>query len=73
MQFPTPIAKLVEGFMRLPGIGPKTAERLAFFVLSMEEDDVMDFAKALVGRKAPNCFTVPICHNITDRDPCAHM
>lgn len=70
MQFPTPIAKLVEGFMRLPGIGPKTAERLAFFVLTMEEDDVMDFAKALVGAKR-QLFYCSICHNITDRDPCA--
>lgn len=69
MHFPTPIAKLVEGFMRLPGIGPKTAQRLAFFVLTMEEEDVTDLAKALVGAKR-NLHHCSICNNITDRDPC---
>ncbi|BAB03755.1 recombination mediator RecR [Halalkalibacterium halodurans] len=69
MQYPEPIAKLIEGFMRLPGIGPKTASRLAFFVLEMKEDDVLDFAKALVNvkRKLTYCS---VCHNITDTDPC---
>ena len=48
MQYPEPISKLIDSFMKLPGIGPKTAVRLAFFVLSMKEDVVLDFAKALV-------------------------
>ncbi|WP_209125771.1 recombination mediator RecR [Alkalihalobacillus sp. BA299] len=69
MQYPEPIAKLMEGFMRLPGIGPKTASRLAFFVLDMKEDDVLDFAKALVNAKR-NLSYCSICHNITDTDPC---
>ncbi|WP_017729634.1 recombination mediator RecR [Halalkalibacterium ligniniphilum] len=69
MQYPEPIAKLIEGFMRLPGIGPKTASRLAFFVLDMKEDDVLDFAKALVNGKR-NLMYCSICHNITDTDPC---
>lgn len=69
MQFPTPIAKLVDGFMRLPGIGPKTAQRLAFFVLTMEEDDVTDFAKALIGAKR-DLHYCSVCNHITDRDPC---
>lgn len=55
--------------MRLPGIGPKTAQRLAFFVLSMEEDDVIDLAKALVHAKR-DLHSCPICNNITDREQC---
>jgi recombination protein RecR len=69
LQYPEPIAKLIDGFMRLPGIGPKTASRLAFFVLDMKEDDVLDFAKALVNAKR-NLTYCSICHNITDSDPC---
>lgn len=51
MHYPEPIAKLIDSFTRLPGIGPKTAARLAFHVLRMKEDDVIDFAKALVSVK----------------------
>ncbi len=69
LQYPEPIAKLIDGFMRLPGIGPKTASRLAFFVLDMKEDDVLDFAKALVNAKR-NLTYCSVCHNITDSDPC---
>ncbi|MCK0473937.1 recombination mediator RecR [Halalkalibacter sp. APA_J-10(15)] len=69
MQYPEPIAKLIEGFMKLPGIGPKTASRLAFFVLDMKEDDVLDFAKALVNAKR-NLTYCSNCHHITDIDPC---
>jgi recombination protein RecR len=69
LQYPEPIAKLIDGFMRLPGIGPKTASRLAFYVLDMKEDDVLDFAKALVNAKR-NLTYCSVCHNITDQDPC---
>ncbi|MCG6183502.1 recombination protein RecR, partial [Anoxybacillus sp. LAT_26] len=44
MFYPEPVSKLIEGFMKLPGIGPKTASRLAFYVLNMKEDDVLDLA-----------------------------
>jgi len=70
MHYPEPIAKLIDSFMKLPGIGPKTAVRLAFFVLKMKEEDVLDFGKALVNAKR-NLTHCSICHNITDRDPCA--
>ncbi|SDI23395.1 DNA replication and repair protein RecR [Alteribacillus persepolensis] len=69
MQYPTPISKLIEGFMKLPGIGPKTASRLAFYVLDMKEDDVLDFAKSLVNAKRDLTYC-SICHHITDTDPC---
>jgi len=67
--YPEPIAKLIDAFSRLPGIGPKTAARLAFFVLRMKEEDVIDFAKALVNVKR-NLTYCSICCNITDTDPC---
>jgi recombination protein RecR len=67
--YPEPIAKLIDSFSRLPGIGPKTAARLAFFVLRMKEEEVIDFAKALVSVKR-NLTYCSICCNITDTDPC---
>ena len=69
MYYPEPISKLVDSFTKLPGIGPKTAVRLAFFVLSMEEDDVLEFGKALVNakRELTHCSN---CGHITDKDPC---
>lgn len=69
MQYPEPIAKLMASFMKLPGIGPKTASRLAFFVLDMKEDDVLEFAKALVNAKRKLIYC-SVCYNITDHDPC---
>ncbi|BBI31087.1 recombination mediator RecR [Cohnella abietis] len=69
MFYPEPIAKLIESFSRLPGIGPKTAARLAFYVLRMKEEDVIDFAKALVSVKR-NLTYCSVCCNITDTDPC---
>lgn len=69
MFYPEPVSKLIEGFMKLPGIGPKTAARLAFFVLNMKEDDVLDLAKALVNAKRQLHYC-SVCNNITDIDPC---
>ncbi|NRF89887.1 recombination protein RecR [Paenibacillus frigoriresistens] len=69
MYYPEPIAKLIDAFSRLPGVGPKTAGRLAFHVLRMKEEDVIDFAKALVNVKR-NLHYCSVCCNITDVDPC---
>lgn len=69
MHYPEPIAKLIDAFTRLPGIGTKTASRLAFHVLRMKEEDVIDFAKALVNVKR-NLHLCSVCCNITDIDPC---
>ncbi|BAC11987.1 recombination mediator RecR [Oceanobacillus iheyensis] len=70
MYYPEPITKLIDSFSKLPGIGPKTAARLAFFVLNMKEDDVLNFANALVSakRELSHCS---VCGHITDQDPCA--
>lgn len=69
LYYPQPIADLIDGFMLLPGIGPKTAQRLAFHVLNMNEEDVMNFAKALVNAKRHLHYCSRCC-NITDVDPC---
>ncbi|KGL42437.1 recombination protein RecR [Listeria newyorkensis] len=69
MHYPEPITKLMDSFMKLPGIGPKTAARLAFFTLDMKEEDVLDFAKALVDAKR-NLSFCSVCGHITDKDPC---
>ncbi|MFF0830613.1 recombination mediator RecR [Brevibacillus sp. NPDC003359] len=69
MFYPEPVSKLIDGFMKLPGIGPKTAGRLAFFVINMKEDDVLDLAKALVNAKRQLHYC-SVCNNITDLDPC---
>jgi recombination protein RecR len=69
MFYPEPISRLIDAFSRLPGVGPKTAGRLAFHVLRMKEDDVLDFAKALVNVKR-NLHYCSTCCNITDVDPC---
>mgnify|MGYP001954251773 CR=1 FL=1 len=69
MHYPEPIAKLIDSFSKLPGIGPKTAARLAFYVLRMKDDDVVQFAKSLVNVKR-NLSYCSVCCNITDTDPC---
>lgn len=55
--------------MKLPGIGAKTATRLAFFTLNMKEEDVMAFAKSLISVKR-DLHYCPICGNITEEEKC---
>ena len=69
MQYPEPIAKLIESYMKLPGIGSKTATRLAFYTLDMDNEDVSEFAKSLISTKK-DLTTCSICGNITEQDPC---
>ena len=69
MHYPEPISKLIDSFMKLPGIGPKTAQRLAFHTLDMKEDDVVKFAKALVDVKRELTYC-SVCGHITENDPC---
>ena len=63
------IERLAEHFAQLPGIGRKTAHRLALYVLKMTVDDVNSLADALVKAKR-NVRYCSICSNITERDPC---
>ncbi|MFC6254930.1 recombination mediator RecR [Secundilactobacillus hailunensis] len=69
MQYPEPIAQLIDSYMKLPGIGQKTATRLAFFTIDMDSDDVTQFAKSLISAKRDLHFC-SICGNITENDPC---
>ena len=69
MHYPEPISKLIDSFMKLPGIGPKTAQRLAFHTLDMKEDDVVKFAKALVDVKRELTYC-SVCWHISENDPC---
>lgn len=69
MHYPEPISKLIDSFMKLPGIGPKTAQRLAFYVLNMDEEDVVDFSRSLMKVKRELQFC-SVCGHITDVDPC---
>jgi len=64
------MTKLVEVFRRLPGIGPKTALRLAFFLLSMEKEEVEDMARAMVEAKR-KVRTCSHCRNLTEQDICS--
>ena len=61
---------LTEQFARLPGIGGKTAQRLAFYVLEMSDDDAKEFADAIIAAKT-TVHTCPVCQNLTDREICA--
>jgi recombination protein RecR len=64
------IEQLAEQFAQLPGIGRKTAQRLALYVLKMSRDEVIAMAKALVNVKDKVRYCT-ICSNITETDPCA--
>jgi len=68
-QFTPPITKLIEEFAKLPGIGRKSAQRLAFHVLDMKGGEVVELAKAIVNAKklTKHCKT---CGNLTEGDVC---
>ncbi|BAH81959.1 TPA: recombination mediator RecR [Streptococcus pyogenes] len=70
MFYPTPIAKLIESYSKLPGIGVKTATRLAFYTIGMSDEAVNDFAKNLLAAKRELTYC-SICGNLTDDDPCS--
>ena len=67
--FPAALENLVEHFARLPGVGSKSAQRLAFYVLSQSEEDAESFANAIVEAKRKVTYC-PICRNLTDGGLC---
>jgi recombination protein RecR len=69
LEYSEPVTKLIDEFKRLPGIGHKSAQRLAFHVLRMPQADVDRFVAAMeeVKRKIVSCT---VCNNLTDVDPC---
>ena len=67
--FPAALEALVEQFARLPGVGSKSAQRLAFYVLSLSEEEAQRFADAVVTAKKTVTFC-PVCRNLTDGGLC---
>ena len=67
--FPAALQELADQFGRLPGIGGKTAQRLAFYVLGLPENEAQEFADAIIEAKK-SVHTCPVCQNLTDREVC---
>lgn len=66
---PAPVQNLIDEFSRLPGIGPKSAARITFYLLRAANDQALDLAEALQGLKEKTRLC-SICFNITEADPC---
>ena len=67
--FPAALENLIDGFASLPGIGRKSAQRLAFHILSLPAEEAEGFANAVLEAKK-NVHTCPVCQNLTDGDLC---
>lgn len=68
-QYPRPLAKLIGELSKLPGIGYKTAQRLAFHILSLEDSEAEALAQSITDAKREMKYC-SICGNLTDTDPC---
>jgi recombination protein RecR len=66
---PDSVSKLIEEFAKLPGIGPKTASRLTFYLLTKSEGDLEKFGEAILNLKK-TLKVCQSCYNITDKSPC---
>ena len=69
MEYTKPLAKLIEYFQKLPSIGPKTAQRLALYVIKMSENEVRNFAEALIDAKTTISYC-DVCFNMSSANPC---
>lgn len=69
-QYPKPLNRLINELSRLPGVGGKTAQRLAFHILSMEDKDAFRLSEAIREAKETMKYC-SVCGNLTDVDPCA--
>lgn len=67
--YPKPLAKLINQLSKLPGIGEKTAQRLAFHILALSDDDAKDIASSIVSAKSDMKYC-SVCGNLTDVNPC---
>jgi recombination protein RecR len=65
-----PVSRLIEEFNKLPGIGPKSAQRLTYYLLRADAETAQALAQAIVEVKEKTLFC-SVCENITDTDPCA--
>jgi recombination protein RecR len=71
LEYSEPVAKLIDEFKRLPGIGHKSAQRLAFYILRRPQEDVENFVDALREVKEKIVFC-SVCNNLTDVNPCMY-
>jgi recombination protein RecR len=69
MKIAKPLMRLIESFERLPGIGPKTAQRLSFYLLHVPQLELDSFAQALE-RLKKDTVLCSICKNVSELDPC---
>jgi recombination protein RecR len=69
-QYPRPLGKLINELSKLPGIGGKTAQRLAFYILSLDDREAEALADAIIEAKHTMKYCTE-CGNLTDSDPCA--
>ena len=69
-QYPKPLAKLINELSKLPGIGSKSAQRLAFHILALEDREAGQLAEAITTAKREMKYC-SVCGNLTDEDPCA--
>ncbi len=65
-----PVARLIDEFNRLPGIGPKSAQRLTFYLLRMPKEQALSLAEAIQEVKE-RIVTCSVCFNLSEQDPCA--
>ena len=70
-KFAEPMSRLIDELKKLPGVGAKSAQRLAFFILRSSDEDAEALAVAVRDVKA-NLRLCSVCNNITDVDPCAY-
>jgi len=66
---PRTVQRLIDEFSRLPGIGPKSASRITFYLLRASDDQSADLAEAVQSLKASTRLC-SVCYNITEEDPC---
>ncbi len=69
-KYAKPLMRLIDELSSLPGIGGKSAQRLAFHILSMEEEDAESLAEAILNAKRSMRYC-SVCGNLTDTDPCS--
>ncbi|MBI5614373.1 recombination protein RecR [Candidatus Gottesmanbacteria bacterium] len=67
---PKPVSRLIESFEKLPGVGPKTAQRLAFYLLHVPDRDLENFAHNLTSLKSETVLC-EICKNVAEMSPCS--
>ena len=68
-EYPQPVTRLIQELKRLPGIGPKSAQRVAFYILRNPRKDAEALSQAIIDVKE-KISTCGVCNNVTDVDPC---